>query len=189
MNRFRRHFFFWIQSFGHPRWDTRISPPELLTHLRTASPGRAIDLGCGTGTNVITLAQHGWDATGVDFIHHNIDIAMRRAKEAGVMEHAHFRCDSVARLNGIHGPFDLALDMGCYHGLTHPDRASYREKLAETLAPGGTYLLYGMIHTGETNFGFDETDMREFCRFLTLRSRVDSTDHNRESSWWIFQKP
>jgi methylase of polypeptide subunit release factors len=30
-------------------------------------PGRAIDLGCGSGTNAIFLAEHGFDVTGVDF--------------------------------------------------------------------------------------------------------------------------
>lgn len=30
-------------------------------------PGKALGFGCGTGTNAITLARHGWQVTGVDF--------------------------------------------------------------------------------------------------------------------------
>ena len=44
--------------------------------------GRALDLGCGTGTNSIYLAQHGWETTGVDFVPRAIGIAKRKAEAA-----------------------------------------------------------------------------------------------------------
>jgi len=47
-------------------WDTGISPPELLKYLAESSPGHALDLGCGTGTNAITITKHGWQVVGVD---------------------------------------------------------------------------------------------------------------------------
>ncbi len=59
---FRRLAFnFWY--FRKPPWDSGISPPELLEFIRTHPAGKAIDLGCGTGTNVITLAKAGWQVT------------------------------------------------------------------------------------------------------------------------------
>jgi len=70
--------------FGQPPWDTGISPPELLEFIRTHNPGRAIDLGCGTGTNVITLVNAGWDVTGVDFAPRAIKIARRKLSLACV---------------------------------------------------------------------------------------------------------
>lgn len=47
-------------------WDTDITPPEVMEFIETVTPGRALDLGCGTGTNAITLANHGWDVIRVD---------------------------------------------------------------------------------------------------------------------------
>ena len=62
-----RRLAFNIWYFRKPPWDSGISPPELLEFIRTRPAGKAIDLGCGTGTNVITLAKAGWQVTGVDF--------------------------------------------------------------------------------------------------------------------------
>ena len=82
-NLFRRILFqYWY--FRKPPWDTGISPPELLEFIQTHRPGRAIDIGCGTGTNVITLVRAGWDVTGVDFAPRAIKFARQKLKRAGV---------------------------------------------------------------------------------------------------------
>jgi 2-polyprenyl-3-methyl-5-hydroxy-6-metoxy-1,4-benzoquinol methylase len=70
--------------FKKPPWDTGVSPPELIGFIATHPPGRALDLGCGTGTNVITLAQHGWQVTGVDFARKAIVMGKRKVRQAGV---------------------------------------------------------------------------------------------------------
>jgi len=46
--------------------------------------GRAIDLGCGRGSLAIYLAQHGWQATGVDAVERALRAARRRAGKSGV---------------------------------------------------------------------------------------------------------
>jgi len=50
----------------HP-WDTGISPPALMDFIQTYSPGRSLELGCGTGNNVITFAWREWQVAGLDF--------------------------------------------------------------------------------------------------------------------------
>src|SRR4030066_306033 len=89
--------------YRKPPWDTGVSPPELLAHIERHPPGRALDLGCGTGTNVITLAQHGWQVTGVDFAWRAIRQAQRKAKRAGVL--VDLRVGDVTRLEGGGPPF------------------------------------------------------------------------------------
>jgi SAM-dependent methyltransferase len=40
--------------------------PLVVETAQKLKPGRALDLGCGTGRNAIWLAEHGWHVTGVD---------------------------------------------------------------------------------------------------------------------------
>jgi SAM-dependent methyltransferase len=58
-----------LYRLGRPPWDTP-PPAELREAVEgpdALAPGHALDVGCGTGANVIYLATHGWQATGVDF--------------------------------------------------------------------------------------------------------------------------
>ena len=112
MSLFRR-LIFSLWYYFNPPWDTGISPPELLDFIENHPPGRAIDIGCGTGTNVITLAKAGWQVTGVDFVPRAIKMAKRKVKQAGIEAELYVR--DASNLEGISGPFDLVLDIGCFH--------------------------------------------------------------------------
>jgi ubiquinone/menaquinone biosynthesis C-methylase UbiE len=144
----RRLRFAWMY-LRRPSWDSGITPPELHEFIAAHPPGRAIDLGCGTGTNVLTLAQNGWQVTGVDFISKAIKTAKRKlalskvegTKLASV--DADLRVGDVTKLRGIAGPFDLALDIGCFHGVEN--KPAYLTELDRLLAPGGYWLLYGFF--------------------------------------------
>jgi SAM-dependent methyltransferase len=125
-----------------PRWDTGVTPPELERFVASAPPGRALDLGCGTGTNVVYLARRGWSAVGVDFVGRAIAGARRRARDAGVRARCEFFVADVRRLDFLAGPFDLALDIGCLHSLRAAERAAYARGLGRLVRRGGTYLLY-----------------------------------------------
>ncbi len=138
----RRLFFTLAYSLKRPRWDTGITPPELVEVIETRKlpAGRALDLGCGTGTNVIYLAQHGWEAVGVDFISKAIDTARRKSTAAGVK--AQFFQGDVTQLDFLQPPFDLVLDIGCFHSLASSRRSAYIAGLRRLLRPGGFFLLY-----------------------------------------------
>lgn len=81
----RRTLFEGLFRLGRPVWDVPIQP-ELRATIEGAAAlpaGRALDLGCGTSTNVVYLAQHGWEATGVDFSATAIRLARKSA--AGIV--------------------------------------------------------------------------------------------------------
>jgi ubiquinone/menaquinone biosynthesis C-methylase UbiE len=186
-NLFRRFLFnYWY--FGQPPWDTGVSPPELLDFIQNHKPGRAIDLGCGTGTNVITLANAGWQVTGVDFAPRAIKLARRKVDKAGVQ--AELLVRDATKLQGIHGPFDLAFDLGCFHGIPQQGRVEYLEQLQRILAPGGFWLMYGFLKPEPDHpvTGLAEWDIDQILKFLSLIWRRDGSDRHGPSAWFLFQK-
>jgi SAM-dependent methyltransferase len=175
--------------FRQPPWDTGISPPELLRFIQSHPPGRALDLGCGTGTNVITLVNNGWEVTGVDFSRKAIQVARKKAAAANVQATFHVR--DVSRLPDLTPPFDLILDIGCYHGLSSPGKRAYRHNIRRLLGYGGTYLMYGFFKDpSERGPGLLEGDIAALHECLEFVSREDGTERNmRPSAWFTFRNP
>ncbi len=174
---------------GRPRWDTQISPPELLGYIAGHPPGRALDLGCGTGTNVLTLAKAGWQVTGVDFAWRAIALARRRLAQAG--RAADLRLGDVTDLEDLEPHFNLVLDIGCFHGLPAAGKAAYQRGVVRLLAEGGNWLLYGFRdERGEAGFGINASDIEAISRDLRLVSRQDSLDSRRghPATWLMFEK-
>ena len=185
----RRLTFNYWYLLRKPPWDSGISPPELLEFIQTHPSGKAIDLGCGTGTNVITLAQAGWQVTGVDFASRAIKIAKRKLKKENI--HANLHVGDVTKLDKISGQFDLTLDIGCFHGLTQSGMQDYLTQLDRILAPNGFWLMYGFFkpNSPQTGPGLVEADIDILSSRFTLISRQDGFDkRERPSAWFLFQK-
>jgi SAM-dependent methyltransferase len=186
MNFFRK-LFFNLWYLGNPPWDTGISPPELKRFMENHPPGKALDLGCGTGTNVITLTKNGWRATGVDFAGRAIREARRKARQAGV--EARFLVEDVTRLEGVEGPFDLILDMGCFHTLNGESIPAYCANLQHLLVDGGTYLMYGFFSSDGSSPGLTDTHLDCLGETLQLVERQDGTERGRRpSAWFTYRK-
>lgn len=184
--RSRLSFIFWY--LRRPPWDSGITPPELYDYIQNHPPGRALDLGCGTGTNVITLAQHGWQVTGVDFVPRAIAQARRKIEHAGIR--AELRVGDVTRLDGLTGPFDLALDIGCFHSVEN--KTAYLDGLTRLLVPGGHWLMYGFFNPtpGHAGPGMTASDLERIqAHGFSILSRTDGFDRGeRASAWFLFQR-
>ena len=189
MQNLSRRILFHYLYFRKPPWDTGISPPELLEFIQTHDPGRAIDIGCGTGTNLITLARAGWEVTGVDFVPRAIKIARQKLSQAGVQ--ARLLVQDATKLQGIPGPFDFALDLGCFHGIPQNEKPKYLEGLDRILAPNGCWLMYGFLKSDplQKRSGLLESDIELLSSRLALVSRRDGLDNgSKPSAWFLYQK-
>jgi ubiquinone/menaquinone biosynthesis C-methylase UbiE len=184
-----RRLVFILWYLQKPPWDSGISPPELLEFINTHPADKAIDLGCGTGTNVITLARAGWQVTGVDFAPKAIRIARQKLKKVNIQADLHV--GDVTKLKDISGRYMFALDIGCFHSLPQSDRREYLTQLDRILSPNGFWLLYSFIspntHHSLPGLGKAEIDMIS-TRFTRLSRQNGFNNGERPSAWFLFQK-
>lgn len=120
-----------------------IGPREELVRLVESGrvkPCQAIDLGSGTASNVIYLAQHGFDVTGVDYSPAAIDLGRLRARQAGV--EVTFIEDDLTNLQHVKNKFDLLVDYGTLDDLPTPQRDLYLKNVLPLTHHGSLFLLF-----------------------------------------------
>ncbi|MFF1648614.1 methyltransferase domain-containing protein [Streptomyces sp. NPDC058240] len=131
---------------GKPPWDSGITPPELVALVEGPGalvPGRALELGCGTGTNAVYLARNGWRVAAVDLVDRAVRQARKKAAAAGA--DVTVLCGDATRLDevGVPGPYDLFFDLSCYCGIPPHRRDAYAAGLTRRASPGARLLMFG----------------------------------------------
>lgn len=123
-----------------PPWDTGKPSSQLIRVLRQhrIKPGRALVLGCGSGTNAVYLAQQGFEVTGVDLAPTALRLAEQKAAAAGVQ--VNWVLADVLDLPDL-GTFDFVFDRGCYHGVRRQGADRYVRSLLKATRPGSRILI------------------------------------------------
>jgi SAM-dependent methyltransferase len=145
-------------------WWKRGVNPHLLRAVENGriKPCRAIELGCGSGKNVVFLAKYGFDMTGVDRSSNALELGRKKLKMASVS--ARFLQDDITDLKNVHETFDLLLDIGQMHDLPEKDHACYVKTIISLTHTTSQFFLYcfeWQLHWWErltinilSNFGF-----------------------------------
>ncbi|MBT5018659.1 methyltransferase domain-containing protein [bacterium] len=132
----------WQQKYetGNIPWDSELPSAELFKVLEEYSipPGRAIELGCGTGTNAVALAKLGWKVTAVDCVEEALVEAKSKADADQV--NVDWIAADVQNFGVALGPFDFVFDRGCYHCCRRVDLSGYLKTL-ENMTRTGAYML------------------------------------------------
>jgi len=167
-----------------PRWDSDVVPPEVTSLAEhNGERRRALDLGCGTGAHSIYLAQHGFTVVGVDFSSKAIEMARDKARRTGTA--IDFRIGDVTRLEFLREPFDVVLDIGCFHGLDAAGRARYAGHLARLTRPGSAFLLWAFDRPSPFGVAVtQETAQQYFAPHFAVRRIEPSFLHQRASTWY-----
>jgi SAM-dependent methyltransferase len=139
----------WMYRWWAP-WDSVGFRPELRRLLDTgevspATHPRAIDLGCGTGANVVELAARGFEVTGVDFSTVALAKARERARDAGVADRCRFlEVDLTAPTLPVEvgGAYDLLLDFGTLDDLRPAGQVRMAEHVARLARPEAVVLFW-----------------------------------------------
>jgi SAM-dependent methyltransferase len=124
---------------GDLPWDTGEPDANLVDLVRRGviTPGRALEVGCGTGTNSIWLAREGFDVLGLDLS----PVAVERARSKAEGASARFEVSDFLEGTLPAGPFHFVLDRGCFHVFDDAGvRARFAERVASLLEVGGTWL-------------------------------------------------
>ncbi|MUL63774.1 hypothetical protein BOO86_04795 [Mycobacterium sp. CBMA 234] len=104
-------------------------------------PGKALDVGCGSGSYTLALARRGWDVTGADLVDRALARARRRLTAAGVSAKIVKADATVLPADVVGGDFDFVLDIGCFHGLSADQRSDMARAVTARTKPGATMLM------------------------------------------------
>lgn len=102
-------------------------------------PGRILDVGCGRASNLIWLAQRGFEGWGVDVSSE----AIRQALGRPGAERLRLQTLNALDIGSLAEKFDYVLDMGCYHlhEFTPELRPRHAVAVHSVLRGGGELLL------------------------------------------------
>lgn len=186
------------------RWDQRYAEGDLPWdsgrpdgHLQTVieehgiAPGKALEIGCGTGTNAIWLARQGFEVTGLDVSGIAIERAEAKAAAAGVscrFSAGDFLADPVPG-----APYGFVYDRGVLHVFDRArDRARFAARVGELIEPDGVWhSLIGSTDGPPRDHGPPRRSAAEITaavephfEILELRSTAfDSGEHSHARAW------
>lgn len=179
---------------GNLPWDSGEVDGNLVEFVRRGgvAAGRALDVGCGAGTNAVWLAEQGFSVVGVDVAAGAVARANARLAGRALdcrFEAGDFLTDPIAA-----GPFDFVFDRGCFHVFDDAaTRARFAERVAARLAPGGVWLsLVGSTEGPPRDEGPPRRTAREVAEaiepvleIVELRSDAFVTPDGRAPRAWI----
>jgi SAM-dependent methyltransferase len=187
----------WNESYasGQLPWDTG-QPEHVLVEFVTSGrvrPGPTLEIGAGTGTNAIWMAERGFDVLGVDVS--PLAVERAHAKMEGRDLRCRFdACDFLAA-PPPGGPFQFVFDRGCFHVFDEPEqRQRFAAQVAAALAPGGLWLsLVGSTEGPPYEIGPPRRSAREITlaiepalEIVELRS-AEFRDHGT-NAWFCLSR-
>lgn len=133
----------WNDSYasGQLPWDTGQPEPLLVEFVTSGGvkPGPALEIGAGTGTNAIWMAERGFDVLGVDLAPLAVEKARTKMEGRGLS--CRFAALDFLAATPPDGPFQFVFDRGCFHVFDEPDeRQRFAARVAAILVPGGLWL-------------------------------------------------
>lgn len=123
-------------------WDTGEPASELVDYFKSRGsvPASALEIGCGTGTNAIWMANQGVRVVATDVAPQAIAMANEKAKKAGVTG-VQFVVEDILQKNAVPPESaDFVFDRGVFHVIDPGSRSTFAMRVAEALADGGMWL-------------------------------------------------
>ena len=154
--------------------DVRVAWRRLLLGLFPPAPARVADLGCGTGSLAVLLADEGYAVDGVDF---SPEMVRRARAKAGDLAGVCFVEADAAAPPLEPAAYDVVLSRHVLWAMPSPEEALRR--WVDLLVPGGRLVLVeGSWHTGAG------LTARETEGLVASLGRTTTTRHLTEPVLW-----
>lgn len=101
---------------------------DLVATEYDADPDSVLDLACGAGRHVVSFADRGLDAEGLDFSEPFVERAREYARERGVADRTTLREHDLREIDEVTGSYDLVTSF--WNSLGYYDRATDERMLA-----------------------------------------------------------
>jgi SAM-dependent methyltransferase len=187
----------WNESYASRQlpWDTGQPEPLLVEFVTSGAvtPCLALEIGAGTGTNAIWMAERGFDVFGVDVS--PLAVERAQAKMEGRTLNCRFAVWDILAAPPPDGSFQFVFDRGCFHVFDEPgERQRFAAQVAGALAPGGLWLsLIGSTEGPSREVGPPRRSAREATlaiepalEIVELRS-AEFRDHNTKA-WFCLSR-
>jgi SAM-dependent methyltransferase len=178
----------------HLPWDTGQPDPHLVELIErgTVKPSRVLEVGCGTGTNALWLAAHGFDVLGVDISLRAIAKAQAKADAADAR--GRFLVLDFLAAEIEQTAFDFVFDRGVLHVFDDAsDRAEFARRVARVLGAGGHWLcLAGSTEGPAREFGPPRRSARDLVEavepVLEIVELRSSTFEAEQNAWQLLAR-
>jgi ubiquinone/menaquinone biosynthesis C-methylase UbiE len=106
-----------------------------VAEFRKHQGDKVLEIGCGTGTDLLQFAKHGALATGIDLTTKHVELARRRVGDLAVVHEADAR-----HLPFENGSFDYIYSHGVLHHCDEPEEVV--REMFRVLRPGGRINIH-----------------------------------------------
>lgn len=178
---------------GDLPWDIKRPDFNLVDTIRAfnVKPGKGLDIGCGTGDNIIWLSRQGFKMTGIDLSETAIEQARQKAKHENIQ--ASFYAMDFLNDKVPENSYTFAFDRGCFHTFdSDEERSAYAMNVHQLLQNDGLWLtLAGNFDDGRLEIGPPKRKaiqiiqaVEPYFNILSLVSgRFDSNDKIPSKIW------
>lgn len=149
-------------------WDSGVPSVWLREFLEEGlvKPCCVLELGCGTGTNAIFLAERGFEVTAVDLSDEALLRARKKSEDKGLSITFH-QADVTTSLD-LGRQFPFVFDRGTYHSVRNLNLKGFQQTLERAVSPGGYYfvLVGNANETAPPELGPPRVTAAELCAEL-----------------------
>lgn len=112
-----------------------------LNDVRTLNGANILEIGCGTGSSTVALAEQGATVTAIDIVESSIKVAQDRCRAYGLQ--ANFICANATEAHKVLAgqKFDFIIFFAALEHMTNSERIEAMSRTWEMLPPGGYWCI------------------------------------------------